>query len=301
MINKRINNREINEESVIGGGELFEKDGEKMPENEVIEVSEEEKEAQQKENMAMLKNLYEQRNSKMSEIFNEAEKDIKISEKGVKAVSKGLDGIARASYKDRRVLSLEQKDIEDEINKLEYSALEIPENIEGEAPDIRELKKELTEYARDLKGETEELIDKLKSEREAFAERFIKDSIDGIKEHFEKTFQETINGKNAKNIIAYKTEKEIELAAKRFIETGDKADFGFEAILEVSSYKIEEKGMRVNKKFVTGYAINIGGYEKKIRKSDSPLGSSLVSASKRKEMGDITRYDRKGVKAEKIR
>lgn len=259
-----------------------------------------ENEARYEENMSDLRDLYEQRNKETSKIFDKAKDEIGDSEKGTKIASKGLRGIAKISYKDRRDLMLGQKDIEDKINKLEYDALEIPENKEDEAPDIVEFRKEIPERIRELKAETKKMTEELRSEREDFVEEFIKDSADDIKKHFGSAFRETINGENAEDIIIYKTEKEIRFAAKRFIETGDEADFGFKAVLEVSSYEIDERGVMVNKKFITGYTIDIGGYEKKIRKYDKPLGSRLVTGSKIKEMGDITRYDKKGVKKEKV-
>jgi hypothetical protein len=155
-----------------------------------------------------------------------------------------------------------------------------------------------------LERKTNELVDDSISAREALVEKFIKTSIYsiyGIKAHFADSFHEAINEKNAEDIIAYKTEKEIRHAADGFIETGDKASFGFRAQLEISSYKIKERGTEVEKKFITGFVINIGGYEKKIRKNDNPRGSSLVSPSSREEMGDISRYDRRhGVKTEKV-
>ncbi|MDP3057606.1 MAG: hypothetical protein Q8N37_03770 [bacterium] len=256
----------------------------------------EENEARPEEDMLSLEDLYEQRNKEAGKIFDKAKVEIEESEKGVKIASKGLSGIAKISYEDRRGLVLGQQEIEDKINKLEYDALEIPENKEGKAPSVVEFRKEIPESIRKLKGETKKIIDELRSKREDFVKKFIEESTDDIKDHFKDSFRETVNGKNAEKIIVYKTKKEIEQAAKRFIETGDEADFGFKAALEVSSYKIDE----VDKKFVTGYTIDIGGYEKKIRKNDNPSGARLVPGSKIEEMGDITRHDRKGVKKEKV-
>lgn len=259
-----------------------------------------ENEMRPEEDIFGLEDLYEQRNKEAGKIFDKAKDEAEESKKGVKIASKGLSGIAKISYEDRRGLVLRQQEIEDKINKLEYDALEIPENKEGEAPDIVEFRKEIPESVRKLRGEAKKIINELRSEREDFVKKFIEESADDIKNYFKESFRETMNGKNAEKIIVYKTEKEIELAAKRFIETGDEADFGFKAALEISSYKTEERGAVANKKFVTGYTIDIGGYEKRIRKYDKPLGSKLVPESKIEEMGDITRYDKKGVKKEKI-
>lgn len=260
----------------------------------------EENEARSEEDMLGLEGLYEQRNKEAGKIFDKAKDEIEESEKGVKIASKGLSGVAKISYEDRRGLVLGQQEIEDKINKLEYDALEIPENKEGETPSVIEFRKEIPERIRELKAETKKMTEEFRSEREDFVEEFIKDSANDIKKHFGPAFRETINRENAEKIIVYKTEKEIRLAAKRFIKTGDEADFGFKATLEVSAYEIEERGAVANKKFVTGYTIDIGGYKKKIRKYDKPLGSKLVPESKIEEMGDITRHDRRGVKKEKI-
>lgn len=231
-----------------------------------------------------LRKLYDLRNREMERVITAAEKEIADSKGGIGDITKGLEGIKKVSYKDRRAVTQEQMRIENQINDLEYEALKIPDDLEDGMSNIVKFKTEIPESVRELKNETKELVDELKFEREAFVKKFIVDSSNEIRKHFGSAFRKTINGENAKDAIIYKTKKEIESAAKSFIETGDEADFGFEAVLEITSYDKTERGIKVNKKFITEYAIIIGGYERKIRRNDNLRGSKFVPGSQINEI-----------------
>lgn len=259
-------------------------------------VDEDAIESLREQNQARIMEIYEEREKEMSKLVKEAKEEIKKSGKGIKEAIKGPDGIVGLSYDVRRGLERTQEqtvdkisDIEAELGNLEYGALKVSEKMEEGKLEVVEFKKEITDDVNELKSEAVESIDELKDKREAFVEKFIKESIDGIEEKFEKTFRGVNNKENAENIIAYKTEKEIRLAAKRFIEIGDEAEFGFEANMEISSYETEERGKIVGKKFITGYTIKIGNREMKIRAYDKPLGASLVGTGERKKIRDRVR------------
>jgi len=283
MINKRTMSGEENNATIGFDGEKTNFAAEeKNVENSVneSEIGEEGKEAILKENMADLEKLYDDRSVKMREIFTEAEKDINIGGLGIGRIEKsGVSikggGVVKADSGLRRDLSGDLRHIRGEMDSLEKKALDIPENLEGETEKIPEFKKEIPKAVRDYQNKTEKLLEKLEREREKFVKEFIEESIKDVLNHFEADINGTKNKINAKEIISLKIRKEIGFAAERFIKTGDKADFGFTATLKVSSYKQAKE----EKKFVTGFIIKIGGYEKKIRENDSPQGNRLMPGS----------------------
>lgn len=293
----------------------FENGGFNLPEVNNSEVRKDEgpdekgKEIRYEQDKAKIRELYEKRNGEMFETLHDVEKEIEESEKGVKEVSKGLDGVVDISYRDKQDLmrgqvaaKAEIAKVEEEINRSEYDALQIPEDFEGQVADVYEFKKEIGDKVKQVKKEAEGSIEDLRKKREEFVKDFIEKSVKGIKEKLEDVFGGTINKKNAKEIISYKIEKEVELAAKRFIETGDEADFGFEASVEVSTYETEERGQTVIKKYVTGYTMVIDGQEKKIRSYDKPLAVSLVEESGRRDMQKKIRYgEKKSIKQRKAK
>lgn len=303
---KNIDKGNENFEEIIGNGK---KDisRDEITENE-SESDGKANEAKLERNRAKIMEIYRERERQMEKVVKETKKEIKESGKGIKEAAKGPDGVVDLAYDIRSGLARMQEKSEDkvsdaevELGKLEYDALEIPENITDEAPDIVEFKKEITRDADELKSETAETIDALKEQREAFVEKFIKESIDGIKENFAKTFRTAQNGKNAEDIIVYKTKKEIELAAKRFIEIGDEAEFGFEASMEVSSYDAEVRGVAVHKNIITGYTIKVGDHEVMIRDYDKPLGASLVGLNERERIKNkIRRGERRDIEKRDI-
>lgn len=259
-----------------------------------LAVNEEEKEAQREENMALLKKLYEKRDKEAGKIFGKVEDEISESKNGIRGLVKMRGGdYANVSSRLRQELTKEQAEIESEIIDLECRALEIPGDLEGETSSPDEFKMEIPEEIRKLERKTEELASEAIDAREVLVEKFIKDSIfsrDGINEYFANSFDKAINGKNAKDIIDYKTEKEIRFAAKRFIETGDKADFGFRAKLEITAYKTKQRNKEVEKNFITGFTIYIGGYQMRSGESCSPEGKRLLPMSAAINRDDERRY-----------
>ncbi|MFH1048770.1 MAG: hypothetical protein V1732_03855 [Patescibacteria group bacterium] len=308
MINKKITGERNNIDTGYGETIDFNNGEFDMPEkndseiqNNELEASEEEKKARHEKNIAILEELYEKRNKEAGKIFDKAKDKVGESNEGIRSIRQMRGGdYAKISFGLRQELSREQANIETEISDLEYSALEVPKDLEGETASPDKFKIEIPEDIRNLERKTNELADDSMSAREALVEKFIKVSIFsiyGIKTHFADSFHEAINGKNAEDIIAYKTEKEIRHAASGFIEKGDRADFGFRAQLEVSSYKRKVRGAEVEKKFITGYTINIGGYEKKIRKNDNLRGSNFVPGSQADEIDRA----KSGVRKEKVK
>lgn len=238
--------------------------------------------------MAELEDLYDEREAEMNKIFDKAKDDIDASGAAVNKIKGGVrvkgGGINKTDFGLRKELLKSQQTIESRIEQLEKNALEIPKNMEGQPEDVPEFKKETPEYVRDYKKETGILAEELRLEREEFVRKFIEDSLNSVLDNFKGYLDEAENGKNAKEIIALKTEKEIELAARRFIKEGGAPDFGFAATLEISSFEDKKQGKL---KYITGYAINAGGYKKKVREADTVLSSGREKLRHNRRRGGI--------------
>lgn len=223
-----------------------------------------------KEQAADNSGAMEEVRERVEEMFTPAEKEIEESGEVVKKIrnERGVlvkgGGIVEANAGDMRELSRRQRAIESEIDRLERRALDLPDkepkeaNIDKFEPNLKKIEAEL------------------ENAKERFAEKFIERSVEAVIEHFDEQFEKSENGDNARDLVELKTEKDIERAAKDFIE-GGKPDFGFQAMLEISWF--EEDGERV--RYITGYTVEVQGTKDKSTEKSTAGGQPLVSSKGR--------------------
>jgi len=287
--------REEEDESKTNEGAYNAESGEALQPVEIFEempaeVQEESKEEEAKEKLGI---LYEERD-KIRKLLYGAEGEIRNNKEAVRDISdktgitvKGGKMI-KISESARGEFARQERLAESEIADLEKDALGAPSGIEEEKKP-----KKFNDY----KAEVEEVEIELKKDRGDFVKKFIEESVGGALDHFEPDFKQAENNELAEDFVGFKIKKEIELAARRFVEEGGRPDFGFLATLEISSFE-DEKENEV--KYITGFSVKILGSESKVRDVDVHGGASLVLGKDRRKIWDVKRSEA-GVKKEKKR